>query len=264
MSYPPSFSSQVDGGGRTGSARTSTGRARRCANDPRSESHAGRRRPASSDHGSRLHVVATDLDFAFELVERDSTIGGGMLGGALAYRLFVFLPPFSLFLIAGLGIYADTTGQTQPRSPPRSGLTGADRQGGRSGRGQPGALGDLLRDPPRTRLRRLDAVPGGRDRARDRLARIRPRRSALVERLRCLQRRPLRAVRRRRAPRLDPPQRPRRRDHRAPGVRSSARLRLARTRPAPSAPRRRLDGARARRPHRSASECCSSTVSTCT
>ena len=33
------------------------------------------------------------VDIAVRAIERDSTIGGGMLGGALAYRLFVFLLP---------------------------------------------------------------------------------------------------------------------------------------------------------------------------
>jgi len=64
------------------------------------------------------------LDLALEVVERDSTIGGGMLGGALAYRLFVFLLPLALFLVAGLGIYADTTEQSPSEVASRSGLTG--------------------------------------------------------------------------------------------------------------------------------------------
>ncbi len=63
------------------------------------------------------------LDLVLELVEQDSTIGGGMLGGALAYRFFVFLLPFALFLVAGLGIYADTTEQTPSEIVSRSGLT---------------------------------------------------------------------------------------------------------------------------------------------
>ncbi len=64
------------------------------------------------------------LDLALDVVERDSTIGGGMLAGALAYRLFVFLLPLSLFLVAGLGIYADTTEQSPSEVASHSGLTG--------------------------------------------------------------------------------------------------------------------------------------------
>ena len=64
------------------------------------------------------------LDLALDVVEQDSTIGGGMLGGALAYRLFVFLLPLSLFLVAGIGVYADTTEQSPSEVVSNSGLTG--------------------------------------------------------------------------------------------------------------------------------------------
>jgi uncharacterized BrkB/YihY/UPF0761 family membrane protein len=64
------------------------------------------------------------LDLGFDVVERDSTIGGGMLGGALAYRLFVFLLPLSLFLVSGIGVYADTTDQSSSEVVSGSGLTG--------------------------------------------------------------------------------------------------------------------------------------------
>ena len=64
------------------------------------------------------------LDLALDVVERDSTIGGGMLAGALAYRLFVFLLPLALFLVAGIGVYADTTEQSPSEVASHSGLTG--------------------------------------------------------------------------------------------------------------------------------------------
>jgi len=66
----------------------------------------------------------TSVDLAFDLVERESTIGGGMLAGALAYRLFVFLLPFSLLLVSGIGIWADTTGLSTSEVVSRAGLTG--------------------------------------------------------------------------------------------------------------------------------------------
>lgn len=64
------------------------------------------------------------VDIGLGAIERDSTIGGGMLGGALAYRLFVFLLPLALFLVAGIGIYADTTGESTSEVAASSGLTG--------------------------------------------------------------------------------------------------------------------------------------------
>jgi uncharacterized BrkB/YihY/UPF0761 family membrane protein len=50
------------------------------------------------------------VDATFETIERDSRIGGGMLAGALSYRLFVFALPLSFFLVAGLGLLAEALG----------------------------------------------------------------------------------------------------------------------------------------------------------
>jgi uncharacterized BrkB/YihY/UPF0761 family membrane protein len=46
------------------------------------------------------------VDLALSLVERDSSIGGGLLAGALAYKLFVLLLPTVLLLVSGFGLYA--------------------------------------------------------------------------------------------------------------------------------------------------------------
>ena len=37
------------------------------------------------------------------MVERDSEVGGGIIAGALAYRLFIWLLPLALVAVAGLG-----------------------------------------------------------------------------------------------------------------------------------------------------------------
>ena len=47
------------------------------------------------------------LDVSFEVIERDSDIGGGILGGALAYRLFVFFLPLAFLLVAALGLLSN-------------------------------------------------------------------------------------------------------------------------------------------------------------
>jgi uncharacterized BrkB/YihY/UPF0761 family membrane protein len=44
------------------------------------------------------------LDVSFEVIERDSDIGGGILAGALAYRLFVFFLPLAFLLVSALGL----------------------------------------------------------------------------------------------------------------------------------------------------------------
>ncbi len=50
------------------------------------------------------------LDATFETIEHDSHIGGGILAGALSYRLFVFVLPFAFFVISGLGLLASAFG----------------------------------------------------------------------------------------------------------------------------------------------------------
>ena len=50
------------------------------------------------------------LDATFETIERDSHIGGGMLAGALSYRLFVFALPLAFFVVSGLGLLARALG----------------------------------------------------------------------------------------------------------------------------------------------------------
>jgi uncharacterized BrkB/YihY/UPF0761 family membrane protein len=64
------------------------------------------------------------IDLGFDLVERDSAIGGGLLAGALAYRLFVFLLPTSLLLVSGLGLYADTVDKSSTKVAEEAGLHG--------------------------------------------------------------------------------------------------------------------------------------------
>jgi membrane protein len=77
----------------------------------------------------RGHVEAarqehSSIDFGFGLVERDSAIGGGLLAGALAYRLFVLLLPSALLLVSGLGIVAGTVDQSPSKIAKDAGLHG--------------------------------------------------------------------------------------------------------------------------------------------
>jgi len=66
----------------------------------------------------------TSVDLTFNVVERDSTIGGGLLAGALAYRLFVVLLPASLLFVSGLGLYADTVDKSPTEAAEEAGLNG--------------------------------------------------------------------------------------------------------------------------------------------
>ena len=64
------------------------------------------------------------IDLGFSLVERDSSIGGGLLAGALAYRLFVLLLPTSLLLVSGLGLYAGSVDKSPSTVAKEAGLHG--------------------------------------------------------------------------------------------------------------------------------------------
>jgi uncharacterized BrkB/YihY/UPF0761 family membrane protein len=77
----------------------------------------------------RAHVEAArahhaSVDVGFDLVERDAAIGGGLLAGALAYRLFVLLLPTSLLLVSGLGLYAGTVDKSPAKVAEEAGLHG--------------------------------------------------------------------------------------------------------------------------------------------
>jgi uncharacterized BrkB/YihY/UPF0761 family membrane protein len=64
------------------------------------------------------------IDLGFSVVERDSSIGGGLLAGALAYRLFVLLLPSTLLLVSGLGLYAGTVDKSPSTVAREAGIHG--------------------------------------------------------------------------------------------------------------------------------------------
>jgi uncharacterized BrkB/YihY/UPF0761 family membrane protein len=64
------------------------------------------------------------VDFGLALLEGDSSIGGGLFAGALAYRLFVLLLPTALLLVSGLGLYAGAVDQSPRQVTREAGLHG--------------------------------------------------------------------------------------------------------------------------------------------
>jgi uncharacterized BrkB/YihY/UPF0761 family membrane protein len=81
----------------------------------------GRRLGASAEAARARH---TTVDFGFRLFERDASIGGGLLAGALAYRLFVLLLPTALLFVSGLGLYADAADKSTSEAASEAGLHG--------------------------------------------------------------------------------------------------------------------------------------------
>src|SRR6478672_9588396 len=72
--------------------------------------------PARSRHAS--------LDLGLTLFEQDASIGGGLLAGALAYRLFVLLLPSALLFVSGLGLYAGVVDESSTKVARDAGLHG--------------------------------------------------------------------------------------------------------------------------------------------
>jgi len=60
----------------------------------------------------------------FEMADRDFEVGGGIIAGALAYRLFIWLLPFALVVVAGLGIAAEASSESPEKAAKSLGLAG--------------------------------------------------------------------------------------------------------------------------------------------
>jgi uncharacterized BrkB/YihY/UPF0761 family membrane protein len=100
----------------TASSRLERTKLRTAALQARAKRIAERAEAERENHGS--------LDAAFEVVDRDTEVGGGIIAGALAYRLFIWLLPAALVLVSGLGI-ASSASSSSPESAAKSvGLAG--------------------------------------------------------------------------------------------------------------------------------------------
>jgi membrane protein len=64
------------------------------------------------------------VDAVFEMADRDSEVGGGIIAGALAYRLFIWLLPLALVAVAGLGIAADASSESPEQAAKSLGMQG--------------------------------------------------------------------------------------------------------------------------------------------
>jgi uncharacterized BrkB/YihY/UPF0761 family membrane protein len=64
------------------------------------------------------------VDATFQMVDRDVELGGGIIAGALAYRLFIWMLPLALVLVGGLGIAADAAEETPEEAADSLGMGG--------------------------------------------------------------------------------------------------------------------------------------------
>lgn len=75
-------------------------------------------------HAEQARSSHASVGFVFGLYERDSSIGGGLLAGALAYRFFVLLLPSAVLLVSGFGLYAGVSDQSPSQVAREAGLHG--------------------------------------------------------------------------------------------------------------------------------------------
>jgi uncharacterized BrkB/YihY/UPF0761 family membrane protein len=87
---------------------------RQAAMKARADDYAARAQAARGKHGS--------VDAVFEMAERDSEVGGGIIAGALAYRLFIWLLPLALVVVVGLGYAADANDESPQEAANAVGL----------------------------------------------------------------------------------------------------------------------------------------------
>jgi uncharacterized BrkB/YihY/UPF0761 family membrane protein len=92
-------------GGASGS-RLERARLRKAALEARARRIAERAQTERGRHGS--------VDAVFVMADRDFEVGGGIIAGALAFRLFIWQLPLALVLIGGLGVAADEA-STSPK-----------------------------------------------------------------------------------------------------------------------------------------------------
>ena len=162
------------------------------------------------EHVHAARVGHASVDVGFTVVERDADIGGGLLAGALAYRLFVLLLPTTLLLVSGLGLYADATDKRPVQVAEQAGLSGLiAREVATAASGRARGLVFVLMIPAVLYAR--DVVPLAGEGARSRVARLGTPRAHDAERSRRAARGVRAPVCRRRGRRLDSPNRPVRR-----------------------------------------------------
>jgi uncharacterized BrkB/YihY/UPF0761 family membrane protein len=77
-----------------------------------------------AERGETERQLHKSVDAAYQIVDRDSELGGGIIAGALAYRLFIWMLPLALVLVGGLGIAADAAEETPEEAADSLGMGG--------------------------------------------------------------------------------------------------------------------------------------------
>jgi uncharacterized BrkB/YihY/UPF0761 family membrane protein len=77
-----------------------------------------------AERGEEERRRHASIDAVYETIDRDAEVGGGIIAGALAYRLFLWLLPAALVAVAGLGVAADAASDSPQQAATSIGLAG--------------------------------------------------------------------------------------------------------------------------------------------
>ena len=69
------------------------------------------------------------IDAAFSALDVESETGGGVLAGAIAFRVFMFMVPYVFFVMTALGIGADVAATDPTQLAHRAGIGGLAASG---------------------------------------------------------------------------------------------------------------------------------------
>jgi len=97
------------------------------ASRPVDDTRIGRLRVRTIDFARRATTwgpLAPVAEMGWRTLRRDASIGGSVLGAALAYRLFIWLLPLALILVVGLGFASDVGNDDPSGIVHDAGLTG--------------------------------------------------------------------------------------------------------------------------------------------
>jgi uncharacterized BrkB/YihY/UPF0761 family membrane protein len=76
------------------------------------------------DRGEAERRRHRPVDALYDMAARDADVGGGIIAGALAYRLFIWLLPLALVAVAGLGFATEASSGTPQEAAESLGLEG--------------------------------------------------------------------------------------------------------------------------------------------
>ena len=119
------------------------------SNQPPDDTRVGRARAraiALAHRATTWGPLEPIAEIGWRTARRDASIGGSVLGAALAYRIFIWLLPFALVVVLGLALFVDQTDRNVGELLDGAGITGfiagsvAEAAGGTRGLGDRAGL----------------------------------------------------------------------------------------------------------------------------